>query len=89
MNGDEVPPPPPPPASTPPIPEWTTAIECSLCGNAVTPTNNRCTQCGLYQQLGAHHPNPFVNRARLTLILAGIAVYLVVLAIVAVLPAAK
>ena len=72
-------------SSSPPM----LAIECSLCGNAVTTTTNRCSQCGLYQQLGPQHRNPFVKRALAAVILTGTAVYLTVLAIVAVLPRSK
>ena len=95
MNGVEPPPNLPPSAPSPdpgatisgdPAPP---AIECSLCGNAVVLATSRCSECGLYQQLGPQHPNPFVERALATVILTAGAVYLVVLAIVAALPRSK
>ncbi len=82
MNGYEAPPPPRPLPATAPV-------ECSLCGNAVVAATNRCAQCGLHQQLGPQHPNPFVQRALATVVLTAVAVYLVVLAIVAVIPHSK
>lgn len=56
---------------------------CALCGSALAPGLVRCPACGLYQELGPDHPNPF-RRAGAWL-LAGllVAVYLASLAVVA------
>jgi hypothetical protein len=49
----------------------------------------RCPSCGLYQELGAERPNPFRQKALWVLIGVLIAVYAVVLFVVAVIPAAN
>jgi hypothetical protein len=83
MSDTPVPPPPPPP------PPPALNSECFLCGNEVSSATNRCTQCGMHQQVGPQRPNPFVGRALAQVWLTGVAVYLTVLAIVAVVPHAK
>src|SRR4051812_12324537 len=72
----------------PPQPEAPAPRECVLCDTELSPNEHRCPSCGLYQELGADRPNPFRQRALWLLIGALVAVYAVVLMIVAVVPKA-
>ena len=74
-------PPPPPPASP------ALAQRCSLCDTELGQGAQRCGSCGLFQQLGPNRPDPFRQKALWLLLGVMLAVYLIVLAIVAVIPA--
>lgn len=76
-----IPPPPPPPQPL--------DARCTLCDARLEVGHERCHACGLYQELGPDKPNPFVNKALWLLIGVMLTVYLVVLGVVAILPAQK
>ena len=65
------------PAPPPPAP-----VACQLCGVPLGPSDLRCPECGLYQQLGPDRPNPFVGRAVWLLAAALVALWVVVLLVV-------
>ncbi len=90
MTSFEFPPPPPtPPPAQPNVNPIEAQNVCSLCDANLDMSQRRCSSCGLYQELGQDRPNPF--RDKTLVLVAGvlIGVYFVVLAIVAVLPAAS
>lgn len=71
----------PPPAPTPAI--------CQLCDTPLAPSQDRCPECGLRQRLGPTRPDPFVGRNRGILIGVLVALWVLVLAIVAIVWAAS
>ena len=85
MNVEPPLPPPPPVPAPPPALE----MHCTLCDAGLEAGHDRCHACGLHQVLGPDKPNPFVNKSLWLLIGAMLAVYLVVLGVVAILPPQK
>ncbi len=88
MSFDIVPPP-PPYRPVPPSPPKPAVAQCTLCETPITTGSNRCTECGLYQELGPEKPNPFRQRTAVLVAGALSAVYLIVLGIVAIIPHAR
>ncbi len=72
MTAAAVPPPPPPPAPA----------VCELCGTPLGPSDVRCPECGLYQQVGPERPDPFAGRAMWWLIGVLAVLWVVVLLVV-------
>ena len=73
----------------PPVPPMPVAANCTLCDTELDHEHQRCSACGLYQELGPEKPTPFQHKSLWLLIGVMLTVYLAVLAIVAVIPANK
>lgn len=55
---------------------------CPICATPLDPNQQRCPECGLYQQLGPERPDPFRGRGLTTVIGVLVALWVVVLLVV-------